>query len=172
MKEAAGLVKVTLEAFGIVLLSAVIGLAYNALSDGGIPLLPPPPNPVSDTLRVGIEEAKKRFDEQGTLFLDARSETAYHEGHIEGALHLPMEALQIDATLDDLFERFPEIAAKIISSPEIITYCSGEDCHSSVELATRLMEIGCENVKIFFGGWEAWSRAGYPVVAAGNPEVF
>ena len=78
-------------------------------------------------------------------------------------MNLPLEMIHVDTTLDDLFGRLSDVALQISEAREIVTYCSGEDCHSSVDLAARLIEFGFENVKIFFGGWEEWNIAGLPV---------
>ena len=44
-----------------------------------------------------------------------------------------------------------------------ITYCNGEDCSLSLDLADYLYnEKLFDNMLIFEGGWPEWKDAGYP----------
>jgi rhodanese-related sulfurtransferase len=45
----------------------------------------------------------------------------------------------------------------------LITYCAGAGCDSSWDVAELLEEEGYSRVKVFFGGWQEWKGAGYPV---------
>ena len=89
------------------------------------------------------------------LLVDGRSESAYHEGHILGAVNIPY--IQYDyfsrQLLDDVARETP-----------IIVYCSGKDCNTSVELAKFLSrKFGFIHVQIFEGGWEEWVKGGNPI---------
>ena len=50
----------------------------------------------------------------------------------------------------------------------IVTYCDGEDCVLSAELALRLKEIGYENVRVLYNGWSVWESHQLPS-EAGEP---
>jgi 3-mercaptopyruvate sulfurtransferase SseA len=52
---------------------------------------------------------------------------------------------------------------KLDPGRHIITYCDGEDCNASIDLAADLKMMGFANVNFFFGGWQEWRDAGYPI---------
>lgn len=102
---------------------------------------------------ISLSEAKKAFDEHGAIFIDSRNEKEYDAGHIPGAVSIPWEEFEIDAT--EYVHRIP------VGSP-IITYCGG-GCESSAELAQALVELEYSEVCILVNGWPLWLEAGYPV---------
>ena len=61
--------------------------------------------------------------------------------------------------------------AEIPTDTLLITYCSGAECESSTDVAALLAEEGYSQVKVLFGGWENWKRAGYPVERVGQTEL-
>ena len=95
--------------------------------------------------------------EQGRfLVVDVREPQEWEAGHIEGALHIPMEQL-------------PDRLDQLGRGRRIVTVCrSGYRSGQMAEfLATR--GFGAENMN---GGMEAWSKAGLPMVAErGRPRV-
>jgi len=127
----------------IVLTGAFIGLFYNGISGKGIPIWP----------QIALQEAKSAFDE-GAIFLDARSEEAYIMGHIPGSVNLPY---------GDFDGVYPQISPLLSKDALLIAYCDGSDCQSSIVLTNRLSTMGYGHVKVFFGGWQAWRTAGYPI---------
>lgn len=70
----------------------------------------PQPNQ-QPVVRVNLEEARAAYDDGDALFLDVRSAASYANGHIPGAISIPVS--EIEARLADL-------------DPErwIITYCT------------------------------------------------
>ncbi len=139
-----------LKALVLVLLGSAGGFSYNLLARDGIYYYAD-----EDSLLVGLEYAKKAFDDSSAVFVDSRSAWAYEEGHIPGALSLPLEEF------DDL------AGSRLGDTPiykEIITYCSGTECQSSLSLAKNLAkDMGFMRTRAFFQGWPAWVEAGYPV---------
>lgn len=85
----------------------------------------------------------------------------YKNGHIPGALNF----------YADEFDKYaPQVMPKLLDkNQEIITYCHGTSCDLSIELAQNLMDAGYTNVKVFFGGWPQWKKAGYPTKRGENP---
>lgn len=161
--------RIVIHALVIVVLAAIIGLIYNALSTSGFPLFSRTPSvsPMEQAAAMGIgtitlKEAKALFDQGEALFIDARPEAAYVERHIVGALSLPYDAFE---------ERYPEVAVQLPVDLQLITYCDGVACEESAELALLLAQLGHINVVIFLGGWPEWKNAGYPVTshAGGRP---
>ena len=90
---------------------------------------------------------KEKFFARNALFIDARPEALYREGHIQGSRSLPFEAF--DQLADEVLIDLP-------GDTLIITYCDGEKCTLSAELAQKLKQIGFENVRVLFNGWTVW----------------
>ena len=106
-------------------------------------------------LEVGtVNLARKLFDTGDHIFVDARSVEDYQEGHITGAVSLPIG--QVEEKLSVFLERYPP-------ETSIITYCSGRTCQDSHHLAEVLMEMGYENINVFIDGFPGWEAAGHPV---------
>ena len=96
---------------------------------------------------IDLELAKKLFEEN-TLFVDARAEEFYNEGHIPNAIcfddfDLLVEKLENTIGMDDQF----------------IVYCSDSDCGSSEDLSYELQSYGYNNILLFKGGWKEWTDA-------------
>ena len=96
---------------------------------------------------IDLELAKKLFEEN-TLFVDARAEEFYSEGHIPNAIcfddfDLLVEKLENTIGMDDQF----------------IVYCSDSDCGSSEDLSYELQSYGYNNILLFKGGWKEWTDA-------------
>lgn len=107
------------------------------------------------SLVVSLEQATALFKNKAALFLDARPKDQYNEGHIKGALSLPQQDKEI---------YFMDIAGSLDNAADktIITYCDGESCELSHELALFLKEMGFNNVKVLVNGWSVWQKAGLP----------
>ncbi len=110
---------------------------------------------------VTFEDVVEIFNDPNTemgvnLFVDARNDEAYEEGHIPGALQADHDRLEdyIDNLLD-----FAEAAEKII------VYCNGGDCEDSIFLCSDLMEfdVPYDSVYLYPGGWKEWTKNGMPV---------
>lgn len=152
----------------IILIGSAMGLIYNAVSPGGIALKGNwSPKITSDSLVVpyGYEEdvdppainldyAMMKFQSRKTIFLDARYPEDFKAGHIKGAVNLPYEESE---------EYAPQVLPKLPKEEEIIAYCDGTECEESLLLARELRELGYEDIKVFFGGWQEWLKAGLPV---------
>jgi rhodanese-related sulfurtransferase len=153
--------RVLLEGAAIILISAVLGLAVNYFRSEGLPLAARPSADARPTtsaesgegLSIPIEEAEALFYTQTGMFIDARPEDLYLQGHIQGALNLPSNAL--DA-------RLSEVMAGVPLDTDIITYCDGTGCNSSKEVAFALMDNGYTNVRVLINGWTVWQKAQLP----------
>lgn len=152
----------------IILIGSALSLIYNAVSPGGIALKGNwSPKITSDSLVVpyGYEEdfdppaisldyAMMKFQSKKTVFLDARYPEDFKAGHIKGAVNLPYEESE---------EYAPQVLPKLPQEEEIIAYCDGTECEESLLLARELRELGYEDIKVFFGGWQEWQQAGLPI---------
>lgn len=86
------------------------------------------------------------------VLVDALSPISYAGAHLPGAINIP------PSTCD-------ELAARKIPGldTEVVVYCAGPDCDSSVDVAQRLVELGYRNVRHFSGGKQDWRDAGLPL---------
>ncbi|MCJ7774006.1 MAG: rhodanese-like domain-containing protein [Desulfobacterales bacterium] len=101
-----------------------------------------------------IQTAKQIFDKGNVVFVDARVYEDYAEGHIKGAISLPVN--RFDEMIQDFLEDYP-------FSQQIVTYCSGRECEDSHYLAEKLIHMGYTETKIFIDGYPGWEEKGYPV---------
>lgn len=101
-----------------------------------------------------VQAVKKIFDKGDALFVDARVKEDFTDGHIKGAVSLPIN--QFDENIEDFLSKYQ-------FSKHIVTYCSGRECEDSHRLAEKLINIGYTEVKIFIDGYPVWEEKGYPV---------
>ncbi|MGD2110793.1 MAG: rhodanese-like domain-containing protein [Phycisphaerae bacterium] len=90
------------------------------------------------------------------LFVDARNDALYAEGHIPGAL------LADHWKLDEYIDTVLNYAA---GAEKIIVYCKGGDCEDSQLVCGDLVEFEIEYDKVFLypGGLDEWRQRGMPV---------
>ena len=105
-------------------------------------------------LIISLSEAAKLFTEKAAVFIDARSDEDFRKGHIQGAKSLPWQ---------DVDQRFIEIAEDISPDVTIITYCDGETCKLSHDLALFLIDMGFKDVRVLVNGWSVWQETNLPV---------
>ena len=163
-------VRVILQAMIILAAGTGAGLAYNAMSDSGIPLRTPRTVTASEHVnwslylegvRASLADAKAAFDSGSVVFMDARGPRTYAGGHIPGAMNLTPHDVSTDGR---------NKLAGIPRDAQIITYCGGARCQASVKLAHLLKQgLGFTRVRAFFDGWGAWVDAGYPVKKGNEP---
>jgi rhodanese-related sulfurtransferase len=98
---------------------------------------------------AGDAEAVKAAIEAGAFVLDVRSAEEYAEGHIEGAVNIPLRT--IAANVD-----------QIPTDVAVVVHCkSGFRAALSMPV---LGVLGLDNAKAFTGSYDAWVEAGEPVV--------
>ena len=99
---------------------------------------------------INLEIARDLF-EKNILFIDARAEEYYLEGHIPGAI-----------CNDNFDQLINDIDSRIINNDFFVVYCSDDDCGSSEELAYQLFDQGYLNIYLFKGGWKQWIENSLP----------
>lgn len=105
-------------------------------------------------LIISLSEAAKLFTEKTAVFIDARSDNDFKKGHIPGAKNLPWQ---------DVDRRFIEVIEDVSPDMAIITYCDGEACKLSHDLALFLLDMGFKHVRVLVNGWSAWQDINLPV---------
>lgn len=101
-----------------------------------------------------VARAKEIFDNGHVLFVDARSQDNFEDGHIPAAVSLPVG--QFDEQIESFLDRH---------SPDtrIVTYCSGRTCEDSHNLARLLTDVGFTHVSVFIDGFPGWEEQGFPI---------
>jgi 3-mercaptopyruvate sulfurtransferase SseA len=51
---------------------------------------------------------------------------------------------------------------EIPTDAQVVLYCRSVTCYFSDLLATEMKVIGYQNVSVFSGGWDHWTKAGHP----------
>jgi rhodanese-related sulfurtransferase len=103
--------------------------------------------------KIHLEEAKALFDSNQAIFVDARGFYEYQKEHITGAISIPA------GTATKKIMEFDSVLKGKIP----VAYCHGIGCHLSDKTAAALFYAGYKRVLIFFGGWNEWTAAKYPV---------
>ena len=104
----------------------------------------------STLLAISLDKAKDFF-ENGVLFIDARDEVYYNDGHIKNAIKNVF-----------LMELIFNIEDKQTKEDPIVVYCGDPGCGDSEDLAYDLQNEGFKKLFVFKGGWLEWSAANYP----------
>jgi rhodanese-related sulfurtransferase len=143
----------------IVLAGVAFGLAWNQWSGRGFPLHANALVKPGDPEDIKANEAKRRLDKGGSLFLDARPYPFYEMGHIPGSLSLPE---------DKFDEAFAKLEPRLRDALDVVVYCSGYGCEASHMVARQLKEHGVPAV-VLSDGWPAWTDAKYPVKEGAQP---
>ena len=95
------------------------------------------------------------------VFIDARDEAHYREGHVPGAYEF--DPYRAEAYL-------AAVLPVCQAAEEIVVYCNGGDCEDSQFAALALRDAGIANQKLFVytGGIAEWAANGLPVEMGGR----
>ena len=99
---------------------------------------------------VTVQEARSLIEDKPDLvILDVRTASEYEEGHIEGAVNIPVQ--ELSARLDELSRE-----------DELLVYCrTGNRSAQAVDI---LQDVGFTKIYHMNAGITGWIEAGYPVV--------
>lgn len=90
------------------------------------------------------------------VFVDARKEDDFAEGHIPGAVRcFPYE---VEKCINKVLDRTN-------GADKVIVYCGGGDCEDSIFMCRELVNAGVpsEAIHLYAGGWKEWSARNEPV---------
>lgn len=88
-------------------------------------------------------------------FVDPRSESDYHIGHIPGAISVP-------------FQDLANHKSKLDGYDVLIVYGDGYDNAKANAMSKRLLNMGFSDVRTLRGGLRAWTSAGYTLDTGRN----
>ena len=85
------------------------------------------------------------------MWVDARPENEFQEGHIPNAISLDE---------DHWNELLPQFLAQWSPEKKVVVYCSTKSCNLAGDAARRLRdEAQLKNVFVLEGGWEEWLKS-------------
>jgi rhodanese-related sulfurtransferase len=95
------------------------------------------------------------------VIVDVRSEDAWNQGHVVGAIHIPYR---------DIATRAPK---EVDPRANVVVYCWSPGCNAGAKGAVEFAQLGYR-VREMIGGYEYWVREGYPAEGAGGalPRTF
>lgn len=110
---------------------------------------------------IPAAEALRWFEDprrlSGTVvFVDARAESAFEEGHIPGAY--PLDRFYPE-------QHLPSVVLAGAVAEALVVYCTGGACEDSHYAAHQLVEAGVDRskVRVYAGGFNEWTARGWPV---------
>jgi rhodanese-related sulfurtransferase len=92
------------------------------------------------------------------VVIDSRSQAAWDQAHIPGAIHLPTADIPAQAS------------ALLKPGVPVVAYCWGPGCNGATRAALALSEAGFD-AKEMLGGIEYWIREGFPVRTEKGDEI-
>ncbi|QUJ69590.1 metalloregulator ArsR/SmtB family transcription factor (plasmid) [Photobacterium sp. GJ3] len=98
---------------------------------------------------ISREELFARLQENSVTLLDVRPEEEFEQGHLPGAINIPLA--ELEARL-----------AELPKAQEIVAYCRGPYCTLSLTAVNTLQDKGL-SARRFHEGVPEWKAAGYPV---------
>lgn len=159
MNNASLVYRATYQTIGIICISTVLALIVNMMRPDSIPLIGNWSIQSQLTLSSGenigisVHEARQLYLDGKAVILDARSPEEYRAGHIDCAINLPW------LFFEEHFQKVSELPDDLT----IITYCDGEACSLSKDLAMALIDFGFKHVRVIVNGWTVWVQNNYPV---------
>jgi rhodanese-related sulfurtransferase len=141
--------------------AVMLGLSFNALREQGLSVvalwsMPQLDQEALEKLFIPVDKAQELFPLDEAVFVDARPRQLFEQGHITGALNLPL----------DLFEELGGIVLGNVSlDTPLIVYIEGTDSTPGVELALKLLSRNYRNVFVLEKGLDLWMAQGLPVEA-------
>jgi rhodanese-related sulfurtransferase len=89
---------------------------------------------------------------EALVLVDALAPMSFAHSHLPGAINLPPEWVD---------ERGPGRIPDL--NTEIVVYCASSTCDSSVQVGSRLAELGYRNIRHYVGGKRDWVEGGLPL---------
>ena len=117
----------------------------------------PPFNPNTLGTEIRTADTYQLWLTGEVVFIDARPQYQYIEGHIPYAYLIPVDSID-QGRLGDMME-----IGGVDPSQRIVVYCEGGTCDASKLVALTLQDMGFTRIHIDMDGFPAWQAAGYEV---------
>ena len=153
--------KINIKTIVIIIVGSIsLGLIYNGISANGVPLFYQPDQyqkfssdvaSGNEPLLISLEQTIKFHDDPNVMFIDARDQWDFAEGHIKGAINIPE------------FSFAPDSATSLNKNVKYVIYCGGDDCDISKRMASELKNLGFNALYIYEKGYDEWNGLGLPI---------
>lgn len=105
---------------------------------------------------VSDVHAALALPDPGFVLIDSRSREAWDQGHIPGAIRLPVAEIASRG------------AGLVPAGSQVVTYCWGPGCNGATRAALEFARLG-RRVREMIGGFEYWVREGFGYDSARGP---
>lgn len=157
-----GPIRILGQSLAILLASGLLAAGVNALRPDSLPYAAQAAQSAvqldQSAGEIPIKDAALLFLSGRAVFLDARSQLEYEQGHIQGAICLPPR---------EFASQFQDLKPRLVGKDAVITYCDGERCPLSHALAEHLRGAGIKNVFVLKNGWSLWQAEKLPTAKGG-----
>ena len=121
-------------------------------------ITPAPSQQSLDAARRIDRETAMELDSDGKIvYVDVRSTESYNQGHIKGAISIPLSVLR-GATA--------EAIRRIPPGKMVVTYCACQAEHTAAIAVLHLNQYGFKNAAALLGGWNEWKAMRGPIEMA------
>lgn len=114
----------------------------------------------SPAQKISLQEFERLRAQKDVIVVDVRSTAEFEEGHIAGAVNIPI--------LPDKPKAFDEQAGKLDKDKRVLVHCAVGG--RSKRAVARMEKLGFQNLSDFAGGIAAWEEAGKPVEKPAPPK--
>ena len=145
----------------VFIISLSIGFSSGAsalVTASGLPSQQTLPGPPRAIPRLRLDEFRARHAAGSVLVVDVRDEIVFRNGHIPGAVNVPLS--EIDRRAAEVRTRAGQRA--------IVTYCSCPSEQTAASAAVALSKLGVTNVSVLVGGYPEWVSTGGAVEKGGG----
>jgi rhodanese-related sulfurtransferase len=104
-------------------------------------------------VQISIAEAMGLFN-TGSVFVDVRKGEDFGAGHVQGAIHVALDAMTSGGPEWGAFFKGADFATAHV------VYCNGGDCHESEEARAIMMQAGFKRVFVMKDGFPGWRDGG------------
>ena len=99
--------------------------------------------------KVTYDEARQFLNERRGVVIDARYPEAFQNGHLTGAINVPVNAGSAERR---------ERLVQIPHNTPLLVYCQSRFCQYDDSLAALLARDGFEKIFLYPGGWMEWKE--------------
>ena len=107
--------------------------------------------------KISTEETYQLWLTGAVIFIDARPEHEYLDGHIPYSFLIPPESIE-SGRLGALME-----ATGLSPADRVVIYCEGGSCNASELVGLTLQDMGFQTIHIDVDGYPGWVKAGHEV---------
>jgi len=98
----------------------------------------------------------------------------YQNAHIPGAVHINTDEVEVgpvwNRVADPKLQQFA-LNNGVTTKTKVLLYCNGNDSMAAYRVQAIMKYMGVEDVRTLNGGFDAWTRAGYPTEKGSNKKV-